>query len=49
MIFDLRDTRAVERLHREHATWRERGDIEALDKEHFVLVVCTGRVRILVA
>jgi hypothetical protein len=42
IIFDLRCTSAVERLHRERAAWQADADIEALDEDHFVLVVRPG-------
>jgi hypothetical protein len=35
----------AERLHRERATWQEDADIEALDQDHFVLMVRPGRAR----
>jgi len=38
-IFDVRIPEAADRLHRERAYWRERGDLEAIDEAHFVLAV----------
>ena len=43
VVFDLRDPRAVERLHQERAVWQGRSDIEGLDDDHFVLVDRIGR------
>ena len=42
VLFDLRLPGAAERLHRERAVWQEQSDIEALDKDHFVLIVQAG-------
>jgi hypothetical protein len=42
VIFDLRDPDAVARLRRERAAWQERSDIEALDEDHFALVIKPG-------
>ncbi|HZY66787.1 MAG TPA: hypothetical protein VFE21_13035 [Rubrobacteraceae bacterium] len=42
MLFDIRLPGMAERLHRERAAWREYGDIEALDENHFVLIVRLG-------
>ncbi len=44
VIFDVRIPDVAERLHRERAAWQEHGDIEALDEDHFVLVVRPGWV-----
>ena len=44
-LFDLRIPGVVERLHRERAAWQERSDIEALDQNHFVLIVQPGGAR----
>ncbi len=49
VIFDLRLPGAAERLHRERAVWQEESDIEALDKDHFVLIVQAGGARRLVS
>jgi hypothetical protein len=38
-VYDLRATESIKWLHRERATWQERSEIEALDEDHFVLVV----------
>jgi hypothetical protein len=45
VIFDVRIPHIAERLHHERAAWQERGDIEALDENHFVLIVHAGVVR----
>jgi hypothetical protein len=42
VIFDLRCPKALERLRRERAAWQADADIEALDENHFVLVVRPG-------
>ena len=49
VIFDLRIPGIAERLHRERAAWQERGDLEALDEDHFVLIVSPGATRGLAA
>ena len=41
-LYDLRNPEAVEQLHRGRAIWQEDSDIEALDEDHFVLVVRPG-------
>jgi hypothetical protein len=45
VLFDLRVPGTAERLHRERAAWQEQSEIEALDKDHFVLVVYASGVR----
>ncbi len=42
VVNDLRIPGSAERLHRERAAWAEHGDIEALDENHYVLIVRTG-------
>jgi len=42
VVFDARVPGGAERLHRERASWGAYGDIEALDEDHFVLVVRPG-------
>lgn len=42
VLFDLRDPSAVEELHRQRAVWQGDSDIEALDGDHFLLVVRPG-------
>ena len=42
VLFDLRIPGVADRLHRERAAWQERSDIEALDGDHFVLIVRPG-------
>jgi len=44
VLFDLRSPNAVEELHRQRAVWQGDSDIEALDGDHFVLVVRPGWV-----
>lgn len=44
-IFDIRIPGAAARLHNERAAWAECGDVEALDKNHFVLIVRPGGAR----
>jgi hypothetical protein len=48
-LFDLRQPEAVEQLHRGRAIWQEDSDIEALDEDHFILVVRPGAARRLAA
>ena len=45
IAYDLRCPDAADRLHREHAAWREYGKIEVLDPNHAVLVVYAGGAR----
>jgi hypothetical protein len=45
VLFDLSIPGAAERLHRERAAWQEQSDIEAIDKNHFVLIVYAGGAR----
>jgi hypothetical protein len=42
ILFDLRIPGSAERIHRERALWQERSDIEALDEDHFILVIRPG-------
>jgi hypothetical protein len=42
VLFDLRIPGAAERLHRERAVWQEHSDIEALDSDHFILIIRVG-------
>jgi hypothetical protein len=49
VIFDLRIPCIAEQLHRERAAWQECGDLEALDEDHFVLVVRPGGAQKLAA
>ncbi len=41
-IFNVRLPGIAGRLHRERAAWQECGDIEALDSNHYVLIVRPG-------
>jgi len=38
-IYDLRTPESAGALHRERAIWQERSEIEALDPDHFVLII----------
>jgi hypothetical protein len=49
VLFDLRIPGVVVRLHRERAAWQEYADIEALDQDHFVLIIRPGGARRLAA
>jgi hypothetical protein len=40
--FDLRDLNACRSLHGHQAAWQEHSDIEALDEDHFVLIIRPG-------
>lgn len=42
VLFDLRLSGTAERLHHERASWQAQSDIEALDENHFVLLVRPG-------
>lgn len=42
ITFDLRAPEAVRRFHDERVAWRERADVELLDKDHTVLIVRPG-------
>jgi hypothetical protein len=39
ILFDLRIPGSAERIHRERALWQEQSDIEALDIDHFILII----------
>ena len=41
-IYDTRIPGAAEQLHRERAAWQEYSNIEAIDQDHFVLIVRPG-------
>jgi hypothetical protein len=45
VLFDVRIPDVAERLQSERAAWKESGDIEALDEDHFVLIVRPGGVK----
>jgi len=45
VIYDIRIPGAAERLHRERAVWQEQSEMEAIDKNHFVLIVYAGGAR----
>jgi hypothetical protein len=42
VLFDLQDSEAVKELHRLRAVWQEASDIEALDEDHFTLLLWPG-------
>ena len=42
VLFDVRIPGMAKRLHCERAYWQELSDIEALDEDHFVLIVRLG-------
>jgi hypothetical protein len=44
VMFDLREPGGPAELHRQRAAWAEYTDIEALDEDHFVLIVRPGWV-----
>jgi hypothetical protein len=39
IINDLRFPQSIKYLHREREIWQEHSEIEALDEDHFILVV----------
>jgi len=45
VLFDVRTPGVAKRLHRARAAWKESGDVEALDEDHFVLIVRPGGAR----
>jgi hypothetical protein len=49
VLFDLRIPGIAERLHRERAVWQGWSEIEAIDKNHFMLIVRPGGIRRLAA
>jgi hypothetical protein len=44
VLFDMRIPGGAERLHRQRASWGAYGDIEALDQDHYALVIRPGGV-----
>ncbi len=48
-IFDVRLPRVSDRLHRERAAWGEDADLEAVDQDHYVLIVRAGGAQRLAA
>ena len=42
IVHDLRDPKSCEALHRARAAWQERSHLEALDEDHFALIVRPG-------
>src|SRR5215207_4669124 len=49
VLFDLRLPGTAERLDRERAAWQAQSDVEALDENHFVLLVRPDGARRLAA
>jgi hypothetical protein len=49
ILVDLRSPDAVENLHHLRAVWQDDSDIEALDEDHFVLIVRPGGAQRLAA
>lgn len=49
VLFDVRIPGVVVRLRGERAAWQEYADIEALDQDHFVLIIRPGGARRLAA
>jgi hypothetical protein len=45
VLFNLRLPGVADRLHRERAAWQGQSDIEALDENHFALIVKAGGAR----
>lgn len=41
-MFDISTIEAVERLHAARASFQDRGDLEALDEHHFILIIRPG-------
>lgn len=44
-VFDVRILRTAGRFHSERAAWKDCGEVEALDKDHYVLIVRPGGAR----
>jgi hypothetical protein len=42
LLFDLQVSEAVEELHHFRAVWQKDSDIEALDEDHFALMLWPG-------
>jgi hypothetical protein len=42
IVFDLRVPGAAEQLHHARAVWQANSDLQALDEDHFVLVLWPG-------
>ena len=45
VVYDFRIPGVAERMHRERAAWQGQSEIEAIDKDHFVLIVYAGGAR----
>lgn len=44
VIFDVRVPGVAERLRRERTAWQGQSDVEALDQDHYVLIIRPGGV-----
>jgi hypothetical protein len=42
VLFDLREPSGPSELHKQRAAWAEYSDIEALDEDHFILLIRPG-------
>jgi hypothetical protein len=49
VLFDLRDSEAVEQLHRERVRWQKLSEIEALSEDCFALILHPGGAQRLAA
>lgn len=49
ILYDVRLPGAADRLHEGRAAWQECGDVEALDQNHYVLIIRPGGAREMVA
>ncbi len=45
ILFDTRIPGAVESFHHQRWAWVDAGDVEALDEDHYVLIVQSGAAR----
>jgi hypothetical protein len=49
VLFDLGEVEAREALARQRAAWGESSEIEAVDGDHAILIVCPGGIQRLAA
>jgi hypothetical protein len=42
VLFDLREPSGASELHKQRACWAEYSEIEALDEDHFALIIRSG-------
>jgi hypothetical protein len=49
ILYDLQEPGAAEDLHYARAVWQRDSDIEALDEDHFILILRPGGVQELAA